>query len=419
MAKLTAAGVEKIKAIDRRQEIPDSLVTGLYLVVQPSGRKAWQVRYRTGVTHRRMSLGPFPLLSLSDARERARDVLLKSRAGADPAGEIKRAKASKIDLAARDTIKALVDLHNKRHLSKLRSGNVVWRELDRHVVTRWGDRDVHSITKRDVVDLLDEIMDSGREITANRLRGYLSKFFNWCIERDILTTSPMQGVRKPAKEISRERFLTDDEIRWFWNACESVGWPWEAAGKLLLLTGQRLGEVVGMAESEVEGSLWMMGGERTKNGRAHTVPLSEISLKVLASHGRTGGGSGLIFTTTGIKPLSGFHKARAKLAGAMNEIASNERGMTVQIPHWTFHDLRRTAATGMARIGQPTHVVEAVLNHVSGAISGVAGVYNRHSYDSEKSTAMEAWGRHVLSLVRKTSEAWNAPSEWPGLIVSA
>jgi integrase len=374
-------------------------VKGLYLIVQPSGVKSWAVRYRTGVAHRRMVIGAYPEVGLAAARNKARAILAAAEEGDDPAEEKRRAKAAKVEAAERDSVRALVELHDKRHLSKLRSGKTVRRELDRHVVAKWGDRDVKSITKRDVIDLLDEIVDSGREITANRVRGYLGKFFNWCIERDVLDSSPMTGVKRPAKERSRDRVLTDDEVRWFWRACERVGWPWEAPAQLLLLTGQRLGEVVGMREAELDGDLWTMAGDRTKNGRAHTVPLSEPARAILRGVQRVKGRAGLIFTTTGETPLSGFDKWRQHIADAMEELAAEERGGPVAIPRWTFHDLRRTAATGMARLGQPVHVVEAVLNHASGAISGVAGVYNRHSYDAEKRTALEAWGRYVLELV--------------------
>lgn len=399
MAKMTALSVEKAKPADRRQELPDSLVKGLYLVVQPSGRKGWQVRYRTGRAHRRMTLGAYPVLSLADAREKAREVLLAAQAGEDPAETARRAKRARGELAERDTMRELVNLHAERHLSKLKSGKSVARELERHVVSQWGDRNIHEITRRDAIDLLDGIADSGRATTANRVRGYLGKFFNWCIERDVIAASPMVGVKRPAKERSRDRVLSDDEIRWFMAACDRQGWPWGSVGKVLLLTGQRLGEVVGMREAEIQGDRWTLPSDRTKNGRAHVVPLSVSVRDVLAGVERIKGGPGLFFTTTGETPLSGFHKGRNRLAETMVEIATQERSEPVEIEHWTFHDLRRTAATGMARMGQPVHVVEAVLNHVSGSMSGVAGVYNRHAYEDEKRIALEAWARFVSDLV--------------------
>lgn len=396
--KLTAANVESMKPTDRRQEKPDTLCPGLYLVVQPTGKKGWQVRYRHGGVHRRMSLGAYPVLSLADARQRARDAFAKVAEGRDPAEEVRTAKAPKPD-KDRDTVRALVALFDKRHLSKLRSGATVRRELDRHVVAKWGDRDVTTITRRDVLDLLDGIMDSGRATTSNRVRAYLGGFFNWCVERDVLAITPMTGVKRPAKEASRDRVLSDDEIRWFWQACEAEGFPWGALGKLLLLTGQRLNEAAQMTEGEIRGDVWHMSAERTKNGRAHDVPLSDAARAVLAGVDQIEGRPGFIFTTTGKTPVSGFHKGRAHLAEGMAQIAAKERGAPVEIPHWTFHDLRRTAATGMARLGIAVRVTEAVLNHVSGTAGGIVSVYQRHDYAAEKRAALEAWARFVAQLV--------------------
>lgn len=240
--KLSAATVDKMQATDRRQEIPDSLCTGLYLTVQPSGKKGWQVRYRHGGVHRRMLLGAYPILSLAEARQRAREALAAATEGRDPAGEVKAARAPKPE-DNRDKIKILIVQYHKRHLSGLKSGDMVRRELDRFVVAAWGERNIQSITKRDVIDLLDGIADSGRVVTANRIRAYLNKFLNWAVERDILPISPATGIKPVAKEVSRDRVLTDDEIRWFWAACEAEGFPWGPLGQMLLLTGQRLNEV--------------------------------------------------------------------------------------------------------------------------------------------------------------------------------
>ncbi|KZX94493.1 MULTISPECIES: tyrosine-type recombinase/integrase [unclassified Sulfitobacter] len=406
MAKLTATGVEKWKITDKRQEVPDSLMTGLYLVVQPSGRKGWQVRYRFGKKHRRMTLGKYPLLSLAEARTRASEVLIAAQDGRDPAGEKEAETKARVEIeqSGRDKVSTLVDQFGKRHLSKLKTGEAVKREMDRHVVAAWGERDVHHITKRDVIDLLDGIADSGRVVTANRVRAYLSKFLNWCVERDIIDQSPAIGIKPVAKEQSRERVLSDDEIRWLWIACTRHGQPWGHLCKMLLLTGQRLGEVAKMTDDEVSGDLWHLDADRTKNGRAHDVPLSEPARDVLESVKRIKGDKGYVFTTTGRSPLQGYHKGRNYIGERMAEVASEELGEPVVIPHWTFHDLRRTAATGMARLGIPVRVTEAVLNHVSGSAGGIVSVYQRHDYADEKRDALNAWARMVVDLVEGTAD---------------
>lgn len=206
-------------------------------------------------------------------------------------------------------------------------------------------------------------------------------------------------MKPVAKEKSRDRVLNDDEIRWFWKACERAEYPWRQAGQTLLLTGQRLNEVLGMTDDELHGDAWHLSAERTKNGREHIVPLSQAARDVLSSVERIEGPSRLLFTTTGRTPVSGHFKARNRLSRLMAEIAEAETGEAIEIPHWTFHDLRRTAATGMARLGIPVRVTEAVLNHVSGTGGGIVAVYQRHDFADEKRQALEAWARFVQALV--------------------
>lgn len=404
--KLTAPGVEKMQPTTRRQEIPDDLCTGLYLVVQPTGKKGWQVRYRHGGTHRRMTLGAFPVLSLADARARARNALAAASEGRDPAAEVKAAKAPK-EPDDRNSIRALVEQFDKRHLKGLKSGVAVRRQFDQHILPTWGDRDVATITKRDVLDLLDGIVDAGKATTANRIRAYLSKFFNWCASRDIIEVPPTLNVKAPAKEKVRDRVLTDDEVRWLWLACEAEGFPWGPFGKMLLLTGQRLNEVAQMTDAEIRDGAWHLASIRTKNGRAHVVPLSETVAGILKAIPRVPDEDGVvrfIFTTTGATPVSGFSKGLDRIQKRMGEIAAKERGEPVEMARWTWHDLRRTAATGMARLGIPVRVTEAVLNHVSGTGGGIVAVYQRHDYADEKRQALEAWARFVAQMVEGKPE---------------
>jgi integrase len=399
---LTTKGVEAHKPDpDRRVEISDPGQRGLYLVVQPSGAKSWAARFRHAGKPVKLTLGRWPMMGLAEARAAAAEAIEKVERGANPAAEKAAAKAAAQDAAAsgRDKVKTLFEQFHRRHLASLKSGALIRRELDRHVIAAWGERDIHEISKRDVIDLLDGIADSGRIVTANRVRAYLNKFLNWCVERDVLATNPAGSVKAVAKEASRDRVLTDDEIRWFWAACEASGQPWGPFGKLLLLTGQRLNEVAQMTQSELRGDLWQMNGSRTKSARAHDVPLSDAVRAVLDDVPMIAGPQGFIFTTTGRTAVSGFHKARATLAEAMEQIAAKERGEAVEILHWTFHDLRRTCATGLARLGIPVRVTEAVLNHVSGTGGGLVAVYQRHDYADEKRQALAAWARYVTDLV--------------------
>jgi integrase len=402
---LTTKTVEAIKPDpNQRLELPDPALSGLYLVVQPSGAKSWALRYRYAGKPKKLTLGRWPVMGLADARAAASEAIEAVDHGTDPSAAKKATKAARLEtqLSERDKIKTLVEKFGARHLSTLKSGETVKRELNRHVVAIWGERDIQTITKRDVIDLLDGIADSGRVVTANRVRAYLNKFLSWCVERDIIKQSPAMGVKPAAKEKSRDRVLTDQEIKWFWLACTVEGQPWGHLGKMLLLTGQRLGEVVNMTDREITGDLWHLTADRTKNGRAHDVALSEAARDVLGAVGRVNGRAGYVFTINGASALQGYHKGRNHIAKRMAEIASEERGETVEIPHWTFHDLRRTAATGMARLGIPVRVTEAVLNHVSGTAGGIVSVYQRHDYADEKRDALNAWARFVGDLVDGT-----------------
>lgn len=404
----TTKSVEAIKPDPKvRAEHADPAFPALYLVVQPSGVKSWAVRYRFAGKPAKLTLGRWPLMGLKGAREAASSALQEVELGLNPAAAKKAAKAALIDAeqSQRDKVKTSVEQFNRRHLKSLKSGEQGYNFLRRFVVESWGDRDVQTITKRDAIDLLDKIVDSGRATTANRVLAHSRKFFNWMVERDVIATSPFAGVKAPAKETSRDRVLTDPEIRFFWQACDRVGEPWGPFVKLLLLTGQRLNEVAQMTDSEVGGEAWVLGAERTKNGRAHEVALSGPAQAVLGGVsriGRAGRGPGYIFTTTGRTPVSGFHRARAQIAEAMQAIANEQRpegAPEVEIAHWGFHDLRRTAATGMARLGVAVRVTEAVLNHVSGTGGGIVAVHQRHDYGPEKRAALDAWASFVMRTV--------------------
>jgi integrase len=212
------------------------------------------------------------------------------------------------------------------------------------------------------------------------------------MENDYIETNPTLGIRKPAKEESRDRVLNKDEIRAFWQATEKVGFPFGPMAQILLLTGQRLGEVTKMTDDEVDGDLWSMAKDRTKNGRAHIVPLSDMVRNILDGipRVRVVGCPLWILSTTGRTPVQGFDGAKSSINAAMATV----------LPHWTFHDLRRTCASGMAELGVATVVIEAVLNHASGVRASVAGVYNRHDYAKEKRAALDLWADHVLGLIR-------------------
>jgi len=271
----------------------------------------------------------------------------------------------------------------------------------------WSGRTIHEITRRDVNELLDRIVSRGSPVTANRALAAIRKMFSWAVSKDIVKTSPCEGVTRPFEETARDRALTDDELRLVWRGAEAVGRPFHELVKLLILTLQRRDEVGEMRRSELrmQEHSWVIPKERVKNGQEHEVPLSAAAISIFQSLPQIGR-SGFLFTTTGEAPASGFSRVKRRLDFEIlklqkaDAIKRGENPDTVKpLPHWTLHDLRRTGASGMAKLGIPMHVVEKILNHTSGSFGGVAGVYQRYNFADEKKNALDAWASHVESLV--------------------
>jgi integrase len=384
---LTVRAVETISPGKIRKETPDAYLPGLYLLTQPSGAKSWCVRYRSAGQTRKHTLGPYPAIDLKSARALGAKALRAAAEGRDPSREKARARSAKPDTV--ETVTAqFIERHAKRS-TRASSAKETERLLRTHVLPRWGHRPVTDITRRDVLDMLDRVVDRGAPISANRVFSVTRKFFRWCIDRDIIDASPCAGMRPPTVEHTRDRVLTDAELTLVWQAADKIGWPFGTIVKLLMLTGQRKSEVTGMqwAELDLKGALWVLPADRVKNGQRHEVPLSGAVLAIIKDAPRIEGGEH-VFTTNGTAPPSGFSKWKRRLDGLLPP----------DMPQWTLHDLRRSAASGMARLGISLPVVEKILNHVSGSFSGVAGIYQRHDFAAEKRAALEAWNAKVIAL---------------------
>lgn len=395
---LTTKAVDNLKPDPaRRLEIPDPGLTGLYLVVQPSGSKSWALRYRFAGKPVKLTLGRWPVMGVADARSAASKALERIDRGENPADDKKAAKAAAEP--GRDKLRSVIEVFLARHASRNRRPEAVSAMFQREVLDKWGEREIQTITKRDMIELLDAVVDRGSPVTANRLRAHLNTLFNWAKGRDILQVNPLDGVKPPAPEKPRDRVLSDNELRLFWAACEGLGHPFGPLYRFLLLTGQRLREAAEMTWPELNGTTWILPAGRAKNGSEHLIPLSPAAIAILEAQPRIGR---YLFSTTGSTPVSGFTHAKQRLDRLMAEAANKDlpKGAEpLHIPPFTIHDLRRTAATGMAGLRVPPHVVEAVLNHRSGTRRGVAAVYNRFDYAEEKRAALEAWAGAVFELV--------------------
>jgi integrase len=387
---LTVRTLTAIKPGKTRQEIRDSYLPGLYFVVQPTGAKSWAIRYRNGRRTRKHTLGSYPGLDLKSAREMGAQALRAVAVGRDPGQEKAHQRSERID-SINHIAEQFIELHCKR-TNRPRTAAETERLLRLHVLPRWRARTVDDITRRDVLDLLDRIVGNGTPIAANRVFSAIRKFFSWCVQRDIIAQSPCTGIKPPTAERSRDRVLTDDELRHVWHAADKIGMPFGIMIKFLILTGQRRDEVARMSWSELDldRRLWTLPATRVKNNRPHEVPLSDAAISVLKSSPRIAGD--YVLTTTGKTPASGYSKGKKRLDALLPDL-----------PAWRLHDLRRSVASGMAKLGINLPVIEKILNHTSGSFSGIVSVYQRHTFADEKRAALEAWGRHIEALVNGKS----------------
>jgi len=378
---LSIKSIEAFKPQVKRYEVHDLLCPGFSLRVFPTGRKVFTVKYRYGLKQRRLPIGVHPRISLAQARDKALEALRLVDEGIDPAAR-RRQLNMNVEAICADFIRQYARPRN-------RSWKEAERILQREFVTVHGQRDIRAIKRHDILELMDGAIERGAAYQANRIHSNLRKLFNWCLERGMIDASPMLGTKPPTREQARDRVLTDDEIRAVLRVCAREPYPFGQFVPLLLATAQRRGEVSQMTWSQVDldAKQWVIPAELSKNGKPHVVPLNDFALQLLAEVPRFAD-CDWVFTTTRRSPISGFSKA-LRHVHAQSETSG-----------WRFHDLRRTAASGMARLAVLPHVIEKVLNHISGTISGVAAVYNVFGYDAERREALDRWGQFLNDIGR-------------------
>jgi integrase len=434
---LTAVSVQAYRPKSQRREIPDTKGQGLFLIVEPTGRKSFAIRMRRpdGRTAK-LTLGPVDFSdtetadepthgaahTLGQARQRAAEIDRKRKRGIDVIAEIKAeqlrkrsavadAEANSFTMAVREFFK---DYETKKWNTKPRR----WRSdaatlglrykpgadpataepeiIKGGLCETWAKKSVTEIDSY----LVHTVVDQARKIknsTARKLHSALSVLFGWLQRNRRVTINPTGGVWKPGPPAPRDRVLNEAEIKWFWQACDNIGGVFGALYQTLLLTGCRLREPGGMEHDELgDNGVWEVPSSRTKNHLTFLVPLPPLALKIK----NEAASNTLIFTTSGKTPVSGFSKAKKNLDAEMAKIAGQP------IKPWKVHDLRRTFSTRMNEspddggLGIAPHIVEAALNHISGgAKNGVAGTYNKAKYLSEKRAALLRWADHIEGLV--------------------
>lgn len=386
---LTARFCDSVK-VDERTDYQDEIVRGLSLRVSPNGTKTWNVIYTRASdgTKQRVKLGRFPAMSLDKARTGALKLVTAVSEGEDPS-EQKRAR--KAAMTVEDLGKLYLEKYAKRNKK-------TWAEDERllkvEVYPEIGGMKAEAVKRRHVLDIIEAKAEAGFIAQSTQILAVIRKMFNWAIDGDYLQSSPATGIKPRGKAVKRDRVLDDAEVCKVWNALANVAISEQTADifRILFLTGQRSGEVCGMVRSEIDldRALWTIPKDRTKNGLAHVVPLSAAALEIVKK--RLGNAEdepdSPLFTRVGtpIESNAVAHAARLKL-----QITGTP---------WTPHDIRRTVATGMAGQGIAPHIVEAILNHISGFRAGVAGVYNRNQYEPEKRRALDIWADRLDAIVQ-------------------
>ncbi len=425
-ARLTARTVATFRSEQHRQDIADDKVTGLQLRVTRSGVKTWALRYRrkSDGRRRRCTLGSYPTISLEEARTRALEAIAAISRGADPAGGIQERKDA-------PTFADVVEEWTQRHAKP----NKGWRTVEddqamlrRHVLPQIGSMKATELTKRDIIRMLDAVAvapdarakrkSAARKLThrPNRVFELVRSILNWALGRDLIASNPLFGLPPPIKkEKPRERVLSDDEIRTLWRALDRApvkrtklrrsadDFPMRRATaltlKLSLVTGQRIGEVAEAAMSEFDLSgpapIWVIPGERTKNGEPNRVPLSPLALRVISEAREIACNSPWLFPNPqGDSPVD---------ASAPTKALDRARP-AIGLKNFRVHDLRRTAASRMAELGVNPHSISLVLNHVSATKGTVTGkVYIHYSWDKEKREALDTWSAKLAEIISSSN----------------
>jgi integrase len=397
---LTDLRIKTLRPEATRKEWPDSggagSVRGLYFTIQTSGARSWCVRYRFNGRAVKYTIGPYPHISLKEARQKARGVLGEVAKGNDPAAA-KRAARTAVK-AERDalTLGRLLEQWEALHLIHKRPNyRTAASATLRRVFAKHLDAPANGLDRAAVVRQLDELAKDGKAQMGRSAAAYGNSLFGWAMTRGSLAHNPFERV-PTAPAVRRDRVLDDSELRAVWLASERLGgYPFTPFLRLLMLTGARRDEIAAARWSEIDlaAKTLTIGKERSKNGVAHLIPLSAPAFTIVGALRRIEGKADFLFTTTGHSHVSGYSRLKAAI-----DNLSRTSG-------WTVHDLRRTVATNLQKLGVRLEVTEAVLGHTSGSRAGIVGIYQQHDWAVEKRAALDAWARRLDVIVAGAQSA--------------
>jgi integrase len=407
--KLTKRYLESLKPDPNREIIVwDKRIPGFGFRITPKGARSFFLKYRTKAgQQRKPTIGVYGDVTLDEARDIAEDWRKIIRKGGDPSADKKARRSGTSDDL---TVGQVAENFIARHAKAKRSGGETERIFNKYVLPRWRNRSIYSITRRDVAELLDRIVDDNGPVMADRVLAAVRKCFNWQATRDDKLVPPfVRGMaRTNPKERARDRVLSDTEIRALWAVADQAHHVLGPLARFLLLSGQRREEASTLRWTDIDAEgVWAIDKEDYKTKVPHWVPLSEPALEIVQSRPKPEKAVYVFSTTGGRRPFQGFSKAKRKLDTEMLAKlrewakAAGDDPKTVTLPGWTLHDLRRTADTLMRRAGVPADHVERVLGH---KLPGVRAIYDRHNYLNEKRHALEKLAAMVDGIVNPVPE---------------
>jgi integrase len=323
-----------------------------------------------GQGFRRITIGTYPEINLASARAEAWKIIDDAKQGIAP--------EQKKKVTEKGTFGAIAAAFMTDYAKDHRTRKEMQRKIDVYLAA-WHNIQITDIRRADIKELI-RVKARTAPIMANRLLSLITKIFNWALKEELIESSPAMQIDRPGKETERERSLSADEIKTVWAAFGKLGYPFGPLFKMLLVTGQRRGEVAGMKWSEINGEGWRLPGERTKNGKGHLVPLSSLARDILKDIPQIGE---LVFRSRTDTPLQGWNKPVKRL-------------LCEPMEPWRLHDLRRTFATHLRSLGVDRLVVSKLLNH---AEAGITHIYDRYSADPEKSAAVERWANRLREII--------------------
>lgn len=390
----TDISIKNLKPLEKRYTAWAKGLPGLGIRVSPSGNKSFVFKYDIDGQDRWMTFGRHPKMKLAEAFQKYGEAMDKIAHGDDPAED--QVQANKIDRNAL-TVKQLSDEYIEKYA---KTHKRTWQEderiLKRDILGQWGAKRASKIERRDVIALLDDIVARGAPVQANRTLAVIRRMFNFGIDRDIIVSSPCYRIKPPAREKSKNRYLTLEEISQFWNKIETapLDHNTKQALRLLLLTLQRCSEVIGMNLSEInlESGTWILPVERTKNKRSQLVTLSPVASGIIKDLARNANENGFLFPgKSGANTIT--------VAGISRAIARNIDHFG--IPKFTPHDLRRTGSTQLAAFKVPRFDRDRILNHTDKTIGSVYDIYE---YQDEKCAALNLWA-DIIQHISKNDKA--------------